>query len=370
MDENTRKIALIAVIVLIAGAIFFLKEPTGPSPPAGEIPTTGLEGKTSPYPKAPEITGIHAWLNSEPLTIEALKGKVVLVDFWTYSCINCIRTIPYLRQWNEKYRDLGLVIIGVHSPEFNFEKEKGNVQKAIEQFEVTWPVAMDNDMQTWRNYHNRFWPAKYLIDSQGRIRYTHFGEGAYEETEKQIQALLEEAMGANIEVETVKDPSTSGTAGGLFRTPELYAGYAYGNYLGNTEGYKPEQIVGYSDTQTHEDRKIYLQGEWFNSAEFVRHARKTETPEDYIAIKYLAAEVNAVLGKGNEPYKVFVSLDGKKLAERYAGKDILFDEEQNAFIEVTQDKLYNIINGPLGIRELKLSSDSDSFSLYTFTFGG
>ena len=143
--------------------------------------------------QAPEIKGIKAWINSEPLTIEEFRGKVVLVDFWTYSCVNCIRTFPYLREWNAKYADDGLVIIGVHSPEFEFEKDYSNVLRATQDNGITWPVAQDNDFETWQNYSNRFWPAKYLIDKEGVIRYTHFGEGAYDETEKQIRDLLIDA---------------------------------------------------------------------------------------------------------------------------------------------------------------------------------
>ncbi|SVD97854.1 uncharacterized protein METZ01_LOCUS450708, partial [marine metagenome] len=143
--------------------------------------------------QAPEIKGIKAWINNEPLTIEELRGNVVLVDFWTYSCVNCIRTFPALKQWHAKYADDGLVIIGVHSPEFEFEKDYDNVLKATQDNGITWPVAQDNDFETWDNYSNRFWPAKYLIDKDGLVQYTHFGEGAYDETEKQIRDLLIDA---------------------------------------------------------------------------------------------------------------------------------------------------------------------------------
>ena len=144
-------------------------------------------------PQAAEITRIDAWINSDPLKISDLRGQVVLIDFWTYTCVNCVRTLPYLREWHAKYADHGLVMIGVHTPEFEFEKDFANVKKAVEDFEIEWAVALDNDYGTWRAYENRYWPAKYLIDQNGVVRYTHFGEGAYAETEETIRRLLEES---------------------------------------------------------------------------------------------------------------------------------------------------------------------------------
>ncbi len=144
-------------------------------------------------PAAPELQNITAWVNSEPLSIAELRGKVVVVDFWTFGCYNCVNTLPYLREWHDKYADDGLVIVGVHSPEFNHEKDLANVQKAVKELGVVWPVAMDNDFSTWRAYENRYWPHLYLADAQGRIRYDHIGEGGYDTTEEWIQRLLKEA---------------------------------------------------------------------------------------------------------------------------------------------------------------------------------
>jgi thiol-disulfide isomerase/thioredoxin len=143
--------------------------------------------------KAPEFTGIETWLNSGPLTLSALRGKVVLVDFWTYTCINCIRTLPYVKSWHEKYKDQGLVVVGVHTPEFSFERPTANVQGAIKRFGITYPVAQDNGYQTWDAYRNMYWPAFYLIDKRGQVIYSHFGEGRYRETEAQIQRALAQA---------------------------------------------------------------------------------------------------------------------------------------------------------------------------------
>ncbi|MBV7483103.1 thioredoxin family protein [Bordetella sp. BOR01] len=139
---------------------------------------------------APEFTGIEKWLNSEPLTLQSLRGKVVLVDFWTYTCINCIRTLPYVTRWHQAYKDQGLVVVGVHTPEFAFERSTSNVLKALDRLGIKYPVAQDNRYATWDAYRNQYWPAAYLIDKQGRIAYRHFGEGNYQETEAEIQRLL------------------------------------------------------------------------------------------------------------------------------------------------------------------------------------
>ena len=141
-------------------------------------------------PVAPELTGIAQWLNSEPLNLQQLRGKVVLIDFWTYSCINCLNTLPYVKSWNQKYKDQGLTVIGVHTPEYPFERDTGNVKTALKRLGITYPVAQDNQYATWSAYNNQYWPAFYLIDKKGQIVYSHFGEGAYAQTEAKIQELL------------------------------------------------------------------------------------------------------------------------------------------------------------------------------------
>jgi thiol-disulfide isomerase/thioredoxin len=153
---------------------------------------TRVQIDKSQFKPAPELAKITSYINSQPITLADLRGKVVLVDFWTYSCINCIRTIPYLNAWHEKYADDGLVIVGIHTPEFEFEKDYNNVKAAVEKFDIKYPIAQDNEKDTWNAYENLYWPRKYLIDTEGYIRYDHIGEGAYAETEKVIQSLLAE----------------------------------------------------------------------------------------------------------------------------------------------------------------------------------
>ena len=180
---------------------------------------------------APELIGISSFVNTEPFTLEDLRGdKVVLIDFWTYTCVNCIRTLPFIKEWHDKYKDAGLVIVGVHTPEFEFEKLEANVKMAVEEWGIEYPVVLDNDHETWGAFLNRSWPAKYLIDKDGVIRYTHFGEGEYTETEDEIRAVLAELGGdvAGIEHSNIEDPDFHLDA--LVQDPfkgltrELYAG--------------------------------------------------------------------------------------------------------------------------------------------------
>ena len=189
-SEEIRKafgvIIIIAVLIIAFGSNLFASTDTSAS--EGEV--TGLQNKLAqPYP-APEFAGVSEWLNTKPLTMAELKGKVVLVDFWTYSCINCVRTLPYITAWDKKYRDKGLVIIGVHSPEFEFEKNADNVRTALKEHGINYPVAMDNNLSTWQSFNNQYWPAHYLIDRGGNVVYTHFGEGDYDVTENNIRYLL------------------------------------------------------------------------------------------------------------------------------------------------------------------------------------
>ena len=175
------------------------------------------------------LTGATGWLNSKPLTAKELKGKVVLVDFWAYSCINCLRSLPYIEAWAQKYKDSGLVVIGVHTPEFDFEKDSPNVQKAIQKYGVTYPIALDSNRAIWDAFHNEFWPAHYFIDAKGKVRFEHFGEGKYDESEHWIQQLLQESPGKPMPATAVSVHAQGVEAAadlGNVRSPETYIGYA------------------------------------------------------------------------------------------------------------------------------------------------
>ena len=344
---------------------------------------------------APEFAGTQEWINGGPLAMESLLGKVVLIDFWTYSCINCIRTLPFLQTWNERYTDEGLVIIGVHTPEFEFEKVYDNVVEATVDMGVDWPVVQDNEFTVWRSYSNRFWPAKYLIDKDGVIRYRHFGEGKYPETEEAIRKLLAE-VGAETDrlalplPEDQKVDSTYVTEANLGRTPELFAGWRFTNLgervgIGQKPTYAEAATVSYrranqssevaeftTPTQVVVDN-MYFQGPWAIGPESARHARETENyDEDFILLAYSSRSVNAVLtSESGESYKVVVKTNNQYLTEENKGEDVVIDENGVSYVEVTSPKAYYLVEHPSWQENqyLQLFSTSDDFGLFSFTFG-
>ena len=348
-------------------AVAFLAMGSCSSPDDASVADDRPEG-----PSAPDFVGITQWLNSEALSLAELKGRVVLVDFWTYTCINCIRTMPYLRDWQEKYAGRGLVMVGVHSPEFEFEKRESNVRDAMVRRGVTWPVAMDNDFATWRAYENRYWPHKFLIDGNGIVRYHHIGEGAYLETENQIRNLLTES---GYEVSDISVGGVRREEGpGFSVTREIYAGlgWAGGGYLGNPVSTSGAGPVAFSDTGIRKDGEFYLNGVWELDSESVRHGRATQDLEDYIALLYNAGSVNAVIRpEGSDPIVVVASIDGGPIPEHMRGDDIRADDEGMTYFQVDTPKLYNIIRDTqIASHDLRLQVTSPNFVLYTFTFGG
>jgi len=346
---------------------------------AGPLPAEG--------PGAPEIGGIRAWINSGPLTIQELRGKVVLVDFWTYTCINCIRTFPFLKIWHSRYADDGLVIIGIHTPEFDFEKNLDNVEQATRDNGILWPVAMDNDYVTWRNYSNHFWPAKYLIDREGVVRYTHFGEGAYAETETNIRELLAEAgadLGNNdgsLLSDQNLDPDYL-NARNAEVTRELYAGYERGNqdalygqggYVRQLEYYEDQDATVYFQAPEQLfPNLIYFNGFWVIGPESARHGQDTDNYEDYLSLVYSARTVNVVLTVDpGEAYDVRVTVNGEYLTQENKGSDVTIGPDGESFLSVTEPRMYNVVANPNYVRAhtLRMSSNSDNFRLFAFTFG-
>lgn len=349
-------------------------------------PTAQPVREVAEGPLAADPVGIYAWINSEPLTLAQLRGKVVLVDFWTYTCVNCIRTFPYLKLWHSRYADDGLVILGIHTPEFEFEKNYWNVLEATEENGIAWPVAQDNDFATWDAYENRFWPAKYLIDQDGVIRYTHFGEGQYAETEEEIRKLLAEAgadLSDDLELpdDQALDPGYLGTLGAQV-TPELYAGYQR-NVNSLMSGFRPyvnqlpfyENVGGLTNFEAPrelEPHLIYYHGSWQVGFENTKHARTTTDYEDYLLVSFSAKSVNAVMTSfSEEPYRVRVTMDGEYLTEDNKGLDVQIAEDGESYLVVDQPRLYEIINNPeyTQDRVLRLSSNSPDFEIFAFTFG-
>ena len=354
--------------------------PTIPSP-AGE--NTSQAAEPLEY-AGPELTGTGEWLNSEPTTIAELlaNGRVVLVDFWTCTCINCLRTPPYLRDWHAKYSDRGLTILGVHSPEFDFEKLPANVAEAIQRHGVEWPVVQDNEMKTFRAFKNHYWPAKYLIGIDGKTRYSHFGEGGYLETEREIRLALEAAGRdvSDIQEGGVAPPTRDPDAPSVTR--ELYMGYER-NYTAefvNGAGFAAQPqyyddadtTFFYEDSPSHAHNKWYLQGLWKNESEAVVHARETADPEDYIALRFGARSANVVINpvRPGEPFDVVIEIDGRPLNAEEAGADIEYDDTGRSILRVTGPRLYRIVEQPeWSVRDLKLASTSDNFAVFAFTFG-
>tara|TARA_B100001123_G_scaffold15145_1_gene17221 strand:+ start:1024 stop:2070 length:1047 start_codon:yes stop_codon:yes gene_type:complete len=333
--------------------------------------------------KAGEIQGITNWINSKPLNLADLDGKVALIDFWTYSCVNCIRTLPYLKQWHEKYADHGLIIIGVHSPEFNFEASVHNLQSAVDEFGIEWAIAQDNEFETWKAFGNRFWPAKYLIDKQGIIRYTHFGEGEYHDTEMAIRMWLDDAGHdmSNINISNDFGPIQHKLA--LSRniekrqTRELFAGLKFNlrarpPYMVQTEMYEnpPDSLIMLEDPGEHLNHFLYFHGMWSNGFEAVKHGRRTNDLEDYVAIKFVATSANVVLGYTTQDYRVYATINESPIEIENRGSDIKEDENGQTYLLIDSSRMYNIMQSSDYLeRSLQLKSNAQDFSVFSFSFG-
>ena len=297
---------------------------------------SGVDTGTPKGPQAPDIQGITAWINSAPLTMQRLRGKVVLVDFWTYSCINCLRTLPYLKSWDERYRSKGLVILGVHSPEFAFEHSLGNVRAAVKRLGIHYPVALDNDFATWSAYQNQYWPADYLIDRTGRVRDVHFGEGAYTQTERKIRELLATRLPPAL-AQADRTPTE-------LRTPETYLGYArIGNYDGSP--IRPNRPAEYRFRPAPAKDSFAYAGTWTVEKERILAGLGAR-----LRFEFLARSVHLVLtGRGT----VHVKLNGRPLPT----------------VHVTSDKLYTLATQKTARDGLLELSFTPGLSAYAFTFG-
>lgn len=311
------------------------------------------------YGPAPNVQGISAWINSPPLNITQLKGKVVLIDFWTYSCINCIRSIPHLNAWQREYGGNGLVIIGVSTPEFQFEHNYSNVYAAVKKFNITYAVALDNNYSTWDAYGNEYWPAEYLIDKNGDIRYASFGEGDYNTTENVIRELLENAS-YSVPESTTNVPL--GVNFSLIGTPEIYLGYAKARQpIGNAQGFLPNSTVNYTFSSVTQNNTVYFSGEWYNSPDGMVAVNNSK-----LFLTYDARNLN-IVASGNMS-NITVMLDGKVVPSDYLGSDLHLVNGQ-AVSTINASKLYDIIYGPsYGWHTIEIDANP-GFKVYTFTFG-
>ncbi|MCA1831882.1 MAG: redoxin domain-containing protein [Actinomycetota bacterium] len=311
---------------------------------------------------APDFDGIHAWINSPPLTIPSLNGKVVLVDFWTYSCINCVRTLPILRALYGRYKAAGLEIVGIHAPEFKFEMDESNVRDAVRRLNVTWPVAMDNRMLTWRAYRNQYWPHVYLIDRAGVIRFDHIGEGDDVQTELELRTLLAERGPSSLP--SPVNPSEPSFDSDM--TPEIYAGYERGEQLdtiASAPGYSENQAVRYSApsastlARATTDGQIFLSGTWRSRPEFLQ----AETPGT-IFLPFRAKNVYFV-ASAKESARATLRLDGKPIGPS-AGDDV-----KSGSATVSRSDLFWIVKLSAAGRHVLEIDAEPGFQLYTFTFG-
>ena len=314
----------------------------------------------------PSLDGAVAWLNSPPLTREALRGKVVVVDFWTYSCVNCLRTLPYVRAWYDKYKDQGLVVIGVHAPEFAFEKDIDNVRRAVKDLGVDYPVAIDNDYAIWRAFDNRYWPAHYFVDAEGRIRYHHFGEGDYAESEAVIQKLLAE-VGAKV-ADGFVQPDTGGVAMAAAdvasQSPETYVGYSRADNFASPGGAERDRDREYTIPSALKTDEWALSGTWNVGDEKATLAKAGGR----VAFRFHARDVNFVLGPSadGKPVRYRVTIDGKP-----AGDDRGMDVDANGEGTVTSQRLYQLVRvkGDVVDRTFEIEFLDAGVQAFAFTFG-
>ena len=311
--------------------------------------------------KAPEFENIKAWINSKPLSIKNLKGKVLLLDFWTYSCINCLRSLPHIKQIYEKYKNNNFILIGMHAPEFDFERLTNNVEKAVKDLNIKYPVALDSDNTTWQLYGNRYWPKQTLIDANGKIRYGHAGEGGYNEIEENIVKLLNE----NGEKINFKHDSKEEFKLNLGISPETYAGSSRNNGIGNGALCIPGSCNHYVDPKKYELNIIYLDGGWVQDNEYLKHEGKKGS----LIFNYNAHSINAVLVPHKNVFDVTIYLDNKYLSKENSGKDIRF-KGKVSYVKVDKPRLYDLTKSKnLEQHTLKLETSSKDFKLYAFTFG-
>ena len=313
----------------------------------------------------PPLDGAVEWINSPPLSREALRGKVVLVDFWTYSCVNCLRSLPYVRAWADKYRDRGLVVIGVHTPEFAFEKVPANVRKAVSDLQVGHPVAVDSDWRIWRAFSNEYWPAHYVVDAQGRIRHHHFGEGSYEESERVIQKLLAEAGAKDVPQDRIAVAASGVQAAadmGDVRSPETYLGYARAQSFASPGGAVRDAVHDYTAAPTPALNEWGLGGAWTIGAEEATLAR----PTGRIACRFHARDLHLVLGPGAGPARFRVTIDGKP-----PGGDHGADVDPAGDGTVDTHRLYQLVRlqGPVSDHLFEIEFLDPGVQAFAFTFG-
>ena len=315
----------------------------------------------------PDFDGAVGWLNSPPLSRESLRGKVVVVDFWTYSCINCLRSIPYVEAWAEKYRDAGLVVIGVHTPEFAFEKDAANVARSLKDLGITYPVAIDNTYSIWNAFRNRYWPAHYFVDASGTIRYHHFGEGSYAESEEVIRQLLREAGTSLSDTGSTRVAASGAQAAADFsqvRSPETYVGYSRAEHFASPEAFRRDTAQSYTAPSQLSLNDWGLSGAWMVGGE---HAMLVTAPGK-VVFRFHARDLHLVLGPSanGRPVRFRVTVDGAAPGDIH-GADV---DAQGSGV-VTEYRLYQLVrqSGTVGDRTFEIEFLDPGVQAFAFTFG-
>jgi thiol-disulfide isomerase/thioredoxin len=358
---------VVGIVVLVLGAGgFAASRLTGLTKPVLDTAHHVQAHTQEDYP-APEFTGIGTWINSRPLTVTSLRGHVTLVDFWTYSCVNCIRTLPYLRSFYSQYHTLGFDIVGVHTPEFSFEKDPSNVRAAVKEHQVVWPVAMDNEMGTWNAYGNQYWPHVYLLDAQGHVRYDFIGEGNDVAIQSAIRTLL---AAPGVTVPSAAPLPAQNLSGDM--TPEIYLGYQRGEYaqtLANPEGYAHDRPVTYAEPSAQAVRTagsggvFWLSGRWQASLEHVTPLG----PGGEIILNFSATDAYIVAGPaaGGAPGVLAAQLDGHPIPPAEQGEAL-----HGGHLTLGFRDLYHLVHLPSpGEHVLTLTVSNPNVAVYTFTFG-
>jgi hypothetical protein len=319
--------------------------------------------------RVPEIYGAY-WFNSDPIALGALRGYVMLIEFWDYASQSCIQSLPYTVEWHKRYAETGLVTIGIHTPQFPFASDPINVRTAIEKLKIRYPVMMDNDFLAWGAFRSTVWPTKYLVDKNGFIRFVHAGAGSYQNFEHAIQSLLNES-GYHADFPVILDPlrETDRLGAICYRaTTEILTGWRRGT-IGNVEGYSPESTIHYEDPGIYIDGRLYLHGNWLNDRDYLR-LDETDGKEGRLILTYEAKEVNAVIKpEGEKKFQVFIQQDDAYLTDETKGDDVRIDEQGRSFFLVREAKLYSLVkNTEFGAHKLAMSMRSNGFALYAISF--
>ncbi|HEY4357186.1 MAG TPA: cytochrome c biogenesis protein DipZ [Acidobacteriaceae bacterium] len=343
-------------------------QPSGNQPKmTGNNAMMAAGGSSSTAAPGIDLSGATLWINSQPLTMDSLRGKVVVIDFWTYSCINCLRTLPYIKAWNEKYKNSGLVIIGVHTPEFPFEKDESNVRKAVHDLGITYPVAMDNDYRIWRSVNNEYWPAHYFFDATGKLRFHHFGEGGYDESESWIRTLLEEANHKPLPGSATQIAATGAEAAADsndVKSPETYVGYHRADNFASPEGFNQNEAQVYTAPSDLKLNQWAFAGKWQDE----RQIATALAPAAAIVYRFHARDLHLVLGpsRSGQTIRFRITIDGKA-----PGADHGVDTDADGYGTVKDNRLYQLIrqHGAIQDHTFRIEFLSPGVEAYAFTFG-